>query len=88
MYSYAWAYSSTIHVVHDTCAPSHTLSLHPPPYAHELVVEPTRADDTGGLSRKKLLYRLVAYLRQGNTKTQALGRLKASIGGGPDDAKP
>ena len=35
--------------------------------------------ETGGEQRDILMWRLVAYLRQGNSKEQALRRLKASV---------
>ena len=39
--------------------------------------------ETGGEQRDILLWRLVAYLRQGNSKQQALHRLKASVDNAP-----
>ena len=35
--------------------------------------------ETGGEQRDILMWRLVAYLRQGNSKEQALRRLKDSV---------
>ena len=34
---------------------------------------------TGGTNRETLLYRLIAYLRQGNSKEAAMRRLKDSV---------
>jgi hypothetical protein len=41
--------------------------------------EIAKLKETGGLSKEKLLWRLVAYLRQGNNKPDALRRLKSSL---------
>ena len=41
--------------------------------------EVAKIQDIGGLSKEKVLWRLVAYLRQGNSKEVALRRLKDSL---------
>jgi hypothetical protein len=45
-------------------------------------------EDVGNVNREKLLWRLVTYLRQGNTKPQALRRLRESLDTGPDTSAP
>ena len=44
--------------------------------------------EVGDASREKLTWRLVAYLRQGNSKEEALRRLKDSLSATPDTSAP
>eukprot|EP01043_Picozoa_sp_COSAG02_P043204 COSAG02_NODE_3742_length_6300_cov_8.889534_3_plen_633_part_00 len=45
-------------------------------------------EEVGEMSRTKLMWRLVSYLRQGNSKEQAMKRLKDSIETAPDPSAP
>ena len=45
-------------------------------------------DEVGDISREKLTWRLVAYMRQGNSKGDALRRLKESLATSPDPSAP
>ena len=45
-------------------------------------------DELGTMSRAKLMWRLVAYTRQGNSKSEALRRLKNSLRTSPDPSAP
>ena len=44
--------------------------------------------EIGETNREKLTWRLVAYLRQGNTKAEALRRLKGSLSKSTDTSAP
>ena len=53
--------------------------MHCAQYYAEKTVADLSDKETGGEQRDILMWWLVAYLRQGNSKEQALRRLKASV---------
>jgi hypothetical protein len=47
-----------------------------------------KSEEVGDMNRTKLMWRLVTYMRQGNSKAQSLRRLKESLKSGPDRSAP